>query len=94
VRRDVDRDVTEMLRDLEKDVKVVQWWDLLGLDKDKTVSEVRALSDRGRWCASHSTCEQKCCCSFMPQDSRDGGEYWQGVRDGRGRGWSGEEEED
>ncbi len=43
VRRDVDRDVIEMLHDLEKDVKVVQWWDLLGLDKDKTVSDVRAL---------------------------------------------------
>ncbi len=43
VRRDVDRDVVEMLHDLEQDVKVVQWWDLLGLDKDKTVGEVRAL---------------------------------------------------
>jgi hypothetical protein len=43
VRRDVDRDVTEMLHDWDKDVKVLQWWDLLGLDKDKNVNEVRAL---------------------------------------------------
>jgi hypothetical protein len=43
VRRDVDRDVIEMFHDLEQDVKVVQWWDLLGLDQDKTVGEVRAL---------------------------------------------------
>ncbi len=43
VRRDVDRDVIEMLHDWDKDVKVVQWWDLLGLDKDKNVNEVRAL---------------------------------------------------
>jgi hypothetical protein len=25
----VDRDVIEMLQDWDKDVKVVQWWDLL-----------------------------------------------------------------
>jgi hypothetical protein len=43
VRRDVDRDVVELLHDLDKDIKVVQWWDLLGLDKDKTVNEVRML---------------------------------------------------
>jgi hypothetical protein len=43
VRRDVDRDVVELLCDLNKDIKVVHWWDLLGLDKDKTVSEVRLL---------------------------------------------------
>jgi hypothetical protein len=43
VRRDVDRDVIEMLQDWDKDVKVVQWWDLLGLDKDKNVNEVRVL---------------------------------------------------
>jgi hypothetical protein len=43
VRRDVDRDVIEMLHDWGKDVKVVQWWDLLGLDTDKNVNEVRAL---------------------------------------------------
>jgi hypothetical protein len=43
VRRDVDRDVTEMLHDWDKDIKVLQWWDLLGLDTDKSVNEVRAL---------------------------------------------------
>jgi hypothetical protein len=43
VRRDVDRDVIEMVHDWDKDIKVVQWWDLLGLDKDKNVNEVRAM---------------------------------------------------
>jgi hypothetical protein len=43
VRRDVDRDVMEMLQDLDKDIKVLQWWDLLGLDRDQNVTEVRAL---------------------------------------------------
>jgi hypothetical protein len=43
VRRDVDRDVIEMLQDLDKDIRVLQWWDILGLDKDKNVNEVRAL---------------------------------------------------
>jgi hypothetical protein len=43
VRRDMDRDVVELLQDLNKDIKVVHWWDLLGLDKDKTVNEVRML---------------------------------------------------
>jgi hypothetical protein len=43
VRRDVDRDVIEMLHDLDKDIRVLQWWDILGLDKDKNVNEVRVL---------------------------------------------------
>jgi hypothetical protein len=43
VRRDVDRDVIEMLQDLDKDIRVLQWWDILGLDKDKTVNEVRSM---------------------------------------------------
>jgi hypothetical protein len=43
VRRDVDRDVIEMLQDVDKDIKVLQWWDILGLDNDKTVNEMRLL---------------------------------------------------
>jgi hypothetical protein len=43
VRRDVDRDVIEMFHDTEQDVKVIHWWDVLGLDQDKTAGEVRAL---------------------------------------------------
>jgi hypothetical protein len=43
VRRDVDRDVIEMVQDLDKDIRVLQWWDMLGLDKDKNVNEVRVL---------------------------------------------------
>jgi hypothetical protein len=43
VRRDVDRDVIEMFQDTDQDVKVIHWWDVLGLEQDKTVGEVRAL---------------------------------------------------
>jgi hypothetical protein len=43
LRRDVDRDVIEMLKDGDKEVRIMEWWDLLGLDKDKTVMEVRGL---------------------------------------------------
>jgi hypothetical protein len=42
VRRDVDRDVIEMMVNNDRE-RVVEWWDLLGLDKDKSVGEVRAL---------------------------------------------------
>jgi hypothetical protein len=43
VRRDVDRDVIEMFHDTDQDVKIIHWWDVLGLEQDKTVGEVRAL---------------------------------------------------
>jgi hypothetical protein len=43
VRRDVDRDVIEMMVDSDKEFRVVEWWDLLGLDKDHSVSEVRKM---------------------------------------------------
>jgi hypothetical protein len=34
VRRDVDRDVIETMVDNDRELRVVEWWDLLGLDKD------------------------------------------------------------
>jgi hypothetical protein len=43
VRRDVDRDVIEMMVDNDKEFRVVEWWDLLGLDKDHSVTEVRKM---------------------------------------------------
>ncbi len=87
VRRDVDRDVIEMLHDWDKDVKVVQWWDLLGLDKDKNVNEVRAMKViEGDGGAPNITCEQKCCCIPMSQGVRDGAICWQRLRDGDGGG--------
>jgi hypothetical protein len=43
VRRDVDRDMIEMMVDSDKELKVVEWWDLLGLGKDHRVSEVRKM---------------------------------------------------
>jgi hypothetical protein len=43
VERDVDRDVIEMMVDSDKELRVVEWWDLLGLDKDKSVREVRGM---------------------------------------------------
>ncbi len=43
VRRDVDRDVMEMMADGGKRVKFVEWWDLLGLDNDMPAKKVRIL---------------------------------------------------
>jgi hypothetical protein len=42
-REDVDRDVIEMITDSDREFRVVEWWNLLGLDKDKSVGEVRDL---------------------------------------------------
>ncbi len=41
VRRDVDRDVIEMMVDNDKGLRVVEWWDLLGLDNHKSVGRYK-----------------------------------------------------
>jgi hypothetical protein len=43
VRRDVDRDIKEALSDMSKVVHFLDWWDLVGLDSDTTVKEVKRL---------------------------------------------------
>ncbi len=66
LRRDVDRDIVDTLRDMGKNIRVLEWWDLLGLDNDKTVAEVKKmklvendgvhLSARANRCAAVSMC--------------------------------------
>jgi hypothetical protein len=66
LRRDVDRDVVETQRDTSKKVRILEWWDILGLDSDKTINEVKRmrliegdgvhLSVRANRCAAVSLC--------------------------------------
>jgi hypothetical protein len=66
LRRDVDRDIVDTLRDMGKNIRVLEWWDLLGLDHDKTVIDVKKmklvendgvhLSVRANRCAAVSMC--------------------------------------
>jgi hypothetical protein len=66
LRRDVDRDIVDTLKDMGKNIRVLEWWDLLGLDNDKTVAEVKKmkvvesdgvhLSVRANRCAAVSLC--------------------------------------
>ena len=41
VRRDVDWDIVDMLSDMGGQVKVVEWWELVGQLRDLTVTETR-----------------------------------------------------
>jgi hypothetical protein len=43
IRREVDREVKDLLTDCDDFVTVLDWWDMLGLDKDMTVEETRNL---------------------------------------------------
>ncbi len=43
VRRDVDRDIKEVLCDMSKKVSFLDWWDLVGMDGDMSVTEVKRL---------------------------------------------------
>ncbi len=43
VRRDVDKDIVKMLTDNDEGVSVLEWWDVLGLDRDMTVRETESI---------------------------------------------------
>jgi hypothetical protein len=68
VRRDVDRDIKEMLLDNDEGVGIVEWWDILGFDKDLTVTEIGRLNlidrdgvhltARANKCAAVSLCDR------------------------------------
>jgi hypothetical protein len=70
VRRDVDKDIVEMLTDNDEGVSVLEWWDVLGLDRDMTVRETESmkivgsdgvhLTDRANRCADASLCIRFC----------------------------------
>jgi hypothetical protein len=43
LRRDVDRDIVDTLRDADRRIRILEWWDILGLDSDKTVTDVKRM---------------------------------------------------
>jgi hypothetical protein len=68
IRRDVDRDIKEMLTDNDKGVGVMEWWDILGFEKDLKVTEIGKmnlidrdgvhLTARANKCAAASLCDR------------------------------------
>jgi hypothetical protein len=66
IRRDVDRDIVDMLGDGDDGVSVIEWWDILGFEKDMTVKEMQRmgfvgddgvhLTQRANRCAAASLC--------------------------------------
>jgi hypothetical protein len=68
IRRDVDRDIREMLEDGVDGVTVVDWWDILGLDGDAKLDKIANmriidsdgvhLSNRANRCAAVSLCDR------------------------------------
>jgi hypothetical protein len=67
-RRDVDRDITDMLGDGDDGVSVVEWWDILGFEKDMSARETQRmgivsedgvhLTMRANRCAAASLCNR------------------------------------
>jgi hypothetical protein len=43
VRRDVDRDVKEVISEGKRNISFLEWWDLLGLDGDVAVTDIRRM---------------------------------------------------
>ncbi len=43
VRREVDRDVKEVVMEGGRNVRILEWWDLLGLESDTTVTNIRRM---------------------------------------------------
>jgi hypothetical protein len=43
VRRDVNKDILDRLRDREVRIETVDWWTLLGVREEMTLSEIRRL---------------------------------------------------
>jgi hypothetical protein len=68
IRRDVDRDIKEMLADSDKGASIVEWWDILWFENDLTVTEIRKmrsldkdgvhLNARANKCAAASLCDR------------------------------------
>ncbi len=68
VRRDVDKDIVDMLEDGDDGVNVIEWWDVLGFETDMTVRETFEMrvvgsdgvhrTDRANRCAAVSLCDR------------------------------------
>jgi hypothetical protein len=68
IRRDVDKDIVEMLKDRNRTVTKVDWWEMLGTERDMTVRETKEmkivdrdgvnLNNRANRCAAISLCHR------------------------------------
>ncbi len=62
----MDRDIVDTLRDVDRRIKILEWWDILGLDSDKPAMDVKRmrlveddgvhLTSRANRCAAVSLC--------------------------------------
>ncbi len=43
IRRDMDKDIVEGIREQYRTASVLQWWEVIGMDKDMTVEETRHM---------------------------------------------------
>jgi hypothetical protein len=71
IRRDIDRDIREMTLDMGKGVRVLDWWDLLGLEGDMTVREVKRLRIVGQDGVHLTTRANKVAAVSLYQRSRE-----------------------
>jgi hypothetical protein len=39
IRRDVDKDIVDGIREQDRTASIMQWWEVIGLDKDMTAEE-------------------------------------------------------
>ncbi len=68
IRRDVDKDIVEMLMDRNGMVMKVDWWELLAMERDMTMRETKDmnivdrdgvnLNNRANRCAAVSLCHR------------------------------------
>jgi hypothetical protein len=43
IRRDVDKDIVDGIREQDRTASILQWWEVIGLDKDMTAEETRDM---------------------------------------------------
>jgi hypothetical protein len=43
IRRDIDKDIVDGIREQDRTVSILQWWEVIGMDKDMRVEETRDM---------------------------------------------------
>jgi hypothetical protein len=43
IRRDVDKDIVDGIREQDRTASILHWWEVIGLDKDMTADETRDM---------------------------------------------------
>jgi hypothetical protein len=43
IRRDIDKDIVDGIREQDRTASILQWWEVIGMDKDMTVEETRDM---------------------------------------------------